>query len=191
MSNNKIPFGMKDGLLVSVSEVEKGLACGCICPACKRKLQANKGQKVAHYFSHDPTDDMQDCNSAFETVIHLMAKQILEEEKSAIFPELSVKVTKEDISGVVHKEVGIVEKQNLKEFSSVQLETKLGNIRPDIIAYQGYVPVLVEVAVTHFADKDKIKIIKDKSLPAIEIDLSNVSYKTTKEKRGQSRMALT
>jgi hypothetical protein len=184
-SNNKIPFGLKNGILVDVSEVESGLACGCVCPSCHRKLQANKGKIVSYYFSHDPSEDTRACESAFETAIHLMAKQILSEEGNAFFPELILRVTQSDANGVLHEEKGIVESESLKRFDRVELEKRLENIRPDIIAYQGGVPFLVEVAVTNFSDNEKIKLIRSKSISAIEIDLSKVSYTTTKEELKQ------
>ena len=31
-SSNKIPFGLRDGRMVEVSEVKSGLACRCVCP---------------------------------------------------------------------------------------------------------------------------------------------------------------
>lgn len=37
-----IPFGLKDGKYYDVSEVERGRACGCICPSCKQVLVAKK-----------------------------------------------------------------------------------------------------------------------------------------------------
>jgi hypothetical protein len=181
ISNNKIPFGLKNGNLVEVSEVESGLACGCVCPSCHRKLQANKGPIVSHYFSHDPLQGTQACESAFETAIHLMAKQILSEKGSAFFPELSIKLTQSDANGNVHEEKRLIEAKFLKKFDRVELEKRLGDIRPDIIAYQGGVPFLIEVAVTNFSGKGKIDLIRAKSLAAIEIDLSKVSYRTTKE----------
>ena len=33
-----------DGKLVHISEVEKGKACGCRCPACNEPLIARKGE---------------------------------------------------------------------------------------------------------------------------------------------------
>ncbi len=33
-----IPFGLKDGKYYDVSEVERGRACGCICPSCNHVL---------------------------------------------------------------------------------------------------------------------------------------------------------
>lgn len=181
VSNNKIPFGLKKGILVDVSEVDSGLGCGCVCPSCNRKLQANKGPKVSHYFSHDPSEDTKECKSAFETAIHLMSKQILSEEGIALFPELSVKVTQSDVNNISYDEKGLVEEESLKKFDLVKLEKRLDDIRPDIIAYQKTVPYLVEVAVTHFCDNEKIKKIRDKSIRAIEIDLSKVDYTITKE----------
>ena len=184
-SNNRIPFGLKNGTLVDVSEVDSGLACGCVCPSCHRRLQAKKGKKVSHYFSHDPSEGTKACKDAFETSIHLMAKQIISEEGCALFPELSIKVTQSDMSGNSHEEKGLVEEKSLKKFDQVMLEKRLDDIRPDIIAYQGTVPFLIEVAVTHFADSEKKKRIRAKTLHAIEIDLSKVNYTITKDELRQ------
>ncbi|MBU4485366.1 MAG: hypothetical protein KKD38_00420 [Candidatus Delongbacteria bacterium] len=45
----KLPFGMKDGKLVQVSDVEQGSKCGCICPACAQPLVARKGEINIHH----------------------------------------------------------------------------------------------------------------------------------------------
>jgi hypothetical protein len=184
-SNHQIPFGLKNGTMVGVSEVDSGLACDCVCPSCHRRLQAKKGQKVSHYFSHDPSEGTKACKAAFETSIHLMAKQIITEEGCALFPVLSIKVMQADISGNSHEEKGLVEEKSLKRFDRVIPEKGLDDIRPDIIAYQGTVPFLIEVAVTHFADSEKKKRIRAKSLHAIEIDLSKVNYTITKDELRQ------
>lgn len=181
ITNNKIPFGLKNGILVDVSEVDSGLDCGCVCPSCHRKLQANKGKKVSYYFSHDPSEDTKECKSAFETAIHLMSKQILSEEGAALFPILSINVTQSDANGISYEEKGLVEDKSFKKFELVELEKTLDDIRPDIIAYQNSIPFLIEVAVTHFSNSEKIKRIREKNIHAIEIDLSKVDYTTTKE----------
>lgn len=178
-SINKIPFGLKDGILVEVSKVASGRGCGCVCPACHRRLQANKGKIKAHHFSHDPDEDSSTCELAFETAIHLMAKQILAEQRGANFPELTITVMQSDANGKVHEEQGLVEGKAFKSFDRVELEKRLDNIRPDIIAYEGDKPFLIEIAVTNASDRGKINLIRGKSLAAIEIDLSNVSYETT------------
>jgi len=75
---------------MDVTAVDSGLACGCVCPSCHKKLQAKKGTKMAHHFSHDPSQDHEGCRSAFETAVHKMAKQILSEEGVFVVPSLSV-----------------------------------------------------------------------------------------------------
>lgn len=183
-SNNKIPFGLKDGVLHHISEVLSGLACGCVCPSCLVMLQANKGTrgKRVHYFSHDPSSNAVDCKKTFETSIHMMAKQILEKRKNTIFPMLEISMSMEDDNGVEHTEKIQVTEKTMKSFSRVELEKKLADIRPDIIAYtSSQIPILIEVAVTHFSDAQKKEKIRNLGLFAIEIDLSGISYFITEE----------
>lgn len=53
MQDAKIPFGEQDGALFRAFEVENGLACGCICPGCRKPLNAaNGGLKVIPHFRH-------------------------------------------------------------------------------------------------------------------------------------------
>ncbi|OWY39307.1 hypothetical protein CEK28_08810 [Xenophilus sp. AP218F] len=47
-----IPFGLKEDVLVEVNDVDQGLACGCVCPACRAPLVARKGQVNIHHFAH-------------------------------------------------------------------------------------------------------------------------------------------
>jgi hypothetical protein len=181
-SDVKIPFGLKDGVLVHVSDVMSGLKCGCICPACPRKLQANKGTKKTHYFSHDPLSNTDECKSAFETSIHLMAKQILAKHKNAIFPLLELSMSMKDCVDVLHTEKLEVTPKTKKDFINVVLEKRLEGIRPDIIAYtSSQVPILIEVAVTNFSDAEKKKIIRGLGLYAIEIDLSGINYQISED----------
>ncbi len=181
MSNNKIPFGLKDGIMVGISEVQSGLSCGCICPSCNKKLQAKKGKKVAHYFSHDPSKESVPCESALESSIHLMAKQILSEEMTAKFPRLEVKETQKDENGQSHEETGIVTDELSIYFNQVELENQLNDIRPDFIGYQNSTPYLIEIAVKHFSDAEKIEKIRAKNIHAIEVDISKIDYTITKE----------
>jgi hypothetical protein len=114
-----------------------------------------------------------------------MAKQILSEEGVAKFPELSVKVTQDDENGKTHEESGLVTYESLMKFSHVELEKRLEEIRPDIIAYKDSIPYLIEIAVTHFSDSKKVKRIRSKNIHAIEVDLSKVTYTITKEELKQ------
>jgi competence CoiA-like predicted nuclease len=62
----KLPYGLKDENLISIDEVESGLACDCFCPACKKQLIAKKGKVNVHHFAHYK---VKDCNGGIETAI--------------------------------------------------------------------------------------------------------------------------
>lgn len=55
----------------------------------------------------------------------------------------------------------------------VRAEKRTGDIVPDILAYSGGVPLLIEIRVTHDVDKAKAAKIRRLGISAIEIDLSS------------------
>lgn len=155
-------FALKDNKPVHISDVERGLACGCVCSACGYPLQARKGQKVKHYFAHHKGSE---CS--VETVIHHIAKQIIIESGDIYIPAATYTI--ENI--VNHDFPG-----QIIPLENIRAEKSMGNIRPDIIGYYRGKPLLIEIYVTHKSDDDKIRKIKEKCISAIEINLSNVSY---------------
>ena len=72
--HDEVPYGDKKGRLLTVAEVDSGLACDCVCPACKGLLVARKGRVRRHHFAHFEADP---CAYGKETAVHLMAKEIL------------------------------------------------------------------------------------------------------------------
>ena len=171
--SNKIPFGMKDGQMVGVDAVLSGLACECVCPACHGRLQARKGEIRVHYFAHD---QLSDCTSSLETSIHRMAKQIIEEEKRLMLPQLIVAARGVDPRGFKVEETEVVTEAKRQILTKVVLEQGLTDIRPDIVGHHNGKQILIEVCVTHPVGKAKKKKIRDRNLAAIEIDLSGVNY---------------
>lgn len=80
MSNNnkylKYALNAK-GELVHIDSVSNGNDCGCVCPACKKPLQAkNNGTHRTHHFAHQPGVD---CPTAYESSLHLLAKKKIQE----------------------------------------------------------------------------------------------------------------
>lgn len=77
-----IPFAFSNKLqkLVDVDEVESGLACNCVCPSCNMFLQARKGDKNEHHFSHHEAA-LNICAYSYWVSIRDMAKQIILEAK--------------------------------------------------------------------------------------------------------------
>lgn len=72
---HKLLFGYKNDELVHISEVARGLECGCMCPSCGHPLIARKGNKKIHHFAHY---NRAECKNAVETAMHIAAKNILE-----------------------------------------------------------------------------------------------------------------
>lgn len=164
----KPTFALKDNKPVHISEVERGLACRCVCSACGHPLQARKGPKVRPYFAHDKGSE---CS--VETVIHNMAKKIIMDTGEIYIPATTCEI----LNYVYYDMPGQV-----ISLSDVQEEYDMSNIRPDIIGYYNGKPLLIEVYVTHKIDDDKVLKIKDKGIAAIEINLSNIGYDTDLDK---------
>ena len=87
----RIPFGIdvNTGRLVDVFDVERGKACGCVCPSCHGGLVAKHGDINIWHFAHDPNADNKAdivCEYAFWTSVQLMASQILSEITSIMTP---------------------------------------------------------------------------------------------------------
>lgn len=167
--------------MLEVAEVASGLACSCVCPACNQPLLARKGKKNIHHFAHYSSDGAQSCTGALETSVHRMAKQIIDEDKSLLLPELIIERSAEDKFGITHSEEIGIEDSGTRVFERVDLERRLDEIRPDIIGYIDESPLLIEIAVTSFVGKEKKGLIQKLCLPAIEIDLHSADYATTKE----------
>lgn len=83
----KIPFGLlASGELVDVSEVERGLKCGCLCPDCRSPLVARQGEINIHHFAHYAAPG---CKEGLETSIKLAILQILNQAKQILLPPLT------------------------------------------------------------------------------------------------------
>ncbi len=170
-SRVKLPFGLQGDRLIHVSEAEAGLACGCICPACKERLVARKGAKVIHHFAHL---GRLICAHAFETGLHLAAKRILETHKKMRIPSVKLEFTSYKKPWTIHEECDI-------RFEHVSVESKLANVVPDVLIYAEGRPLAIEIAVTHFVDSLKLKRLSDLGLSTLEIDLAEFSRNPTLE----------
>ena len=58
--------------------------------------------------------------------------------------------------------------------SDVRLEQRLGNLTPDLIANYRGTELMVEIAVTHFIDDEKLAKIEKAGIATVEIDLSTL-----------------
>jgi len=77
-----IPFAWDSkGRWRDVSDVERGLKCGCVCPACRGPLVARKGDERIHHFAHH---DRRECRHALESSLFGMAVELLEAPGAAL-----------------------------------------------------------------------------------------------------------
>ncbi|MCX0445429.1 hypothetical protein [Aeromonas veronii] len=151
--------------IVSIEDVPSGKACRCTCIDCDEPLVAKKGQVNRHYFSHEPTsatDELnvnpRECHWGPETELHILAKEVLAEDRQLSLP------------------IGITNpKSELLTFETVQLEFPEGSRIPDVSAYVNGEKILIEIAVTHFCDEDKIADLKRINATCIELDFSKFS----------------
>ena len=207
----KHEFGIKNGKLIHISELEaeleRGKKCNCICPYCKRKLIANMGKVKRHYFSHYQLEC--DPYKAYESALHLLAKEILLEHRRIRVPSVYLVylisyylngvrdgyITVEkasDIKNIIERDkidqededdivLKAINEQNI-ELQEVTPETRIGDFVPDILAKGANgVYLAIEIAVTHFIDEEKEQKIKKAELATIEIDLSHLFKKDYEE----------
>jgi len=81
-----IPFArhIQSQKVVSIDEVDKGLACNCMCLCCQTPLVANKGTEKVHHFSHKAkeSNDESVCPISYERSVFWMVRQILQESNT-------------------------------------------------------------------------------------------------------------
>ncbi|PCI45491.1 MAG: hypothetical protein COB41_01325 [Proteobacteria bacterium] len=167
-----LTFAIQEGRIVHVDEVSRGDKCGCNCPACGGKLRANQGKIKRHYFSHQFEEN---CVQALESALHLAAKKVLSKAVKIKLPNLRVEVDACDSLGHTHRaSKKLVDARKNYKINNTIIEKSYGNIRADVMLDIEGKELLVEVAVTHFIDEEKLNRIKERNLSTIEIDLSNV-----------------
>jgi hypothetical protein len=169
----KIPFGERDGRLYSPMSVDQGLACKCTCPSCGERLVANQGTQKRPYFSHYQS---QACATGYETALHRMAKQIIEDAKEVYLPDHVVSISQvidEKRSGrenMLYEEV-FFEPHVAKLQDVVQEQSVTSARRPDLTAsLRNGETLYIEIQVTHAVDPSQTALLDN----LMEIDLSGL-----------------
>jgi len=158
-----LKYGMKilDNKIISIDDVESGLACNCKCPACGSPLIANKGIIKTHYFSHF---NAAECFKGGETALHFKAKEIFTLTNSLILPSL---VPQSNNSSYLLMNPTF-------NYTEAFIEKKIADFIPDICLVNGDVKLLIEIVVTHEIDASKDYKLKIEGIPVLVIDLSSL-----------------
>ncbi len=178
----KNPYGLKDGQLVTVDSVERGLACGCTCPKCGWRLEARKGEEKEHYFAHD---DGPDCGAGYQTAVHQLAKESLQEGK-LLLPSLAIYPSEKrthPLGRRVYRE--IVREDAWFVADEVSLEYKIGRAIPDIVFRVKERLLLIEIWVTHPINAKDLAKIMSLDIGAIQFNFSKMDGLVTKEELRQ------
>ena len=156
----------QDGRLVHVDDVPRGMACNCTCPECGAKLESRQGKKNQHHFAHD---NGADCGKARMTALHMLAQQIIQEEKKIRTPWFKGYCDEINKSKEIY-------------FESVSLEQRFKtteiNRRPDCVGIikkgDNQYELWIEIKVKHAIDEEKKKDIERLGAICMEIDLSRL-----------------
>lgn len=121
-----------------------------------------------------------------ETLLHLKAKEILEQEKRICLPDLVVRADALLPSGeAVHLNSTLA--GQVVRLESVVLEKPMGQIRPDVCALtieDGPWPaqqLLVEITVSNTIGRERLERIQAKGIATLEIDISRMGGTVTFE----------
>ena len=165
-----------DGRLLHVAEVPSGLACGCTCPGCGARLVARKGQEKVHHFAHHVTAA---CRAAWETTLHLLAKEALVASREILLPEVVAEVRdlREDLFPATVFHFDTAEDEVVMAAGDGEGRT----IIPDTLVRRGDRLLLVEFAVTHFCPPEKVAELRRRGLATVEVDLSGIPRHASRE----------
>lgn len=160
-----LSFALLNDKLIHVDDVSNGLSCGCVCPQCGEDLVAkNNGKIKEHHFAHYSGSE---CEHGYETMLHLLAKEVIDNNKKVLLPKLNASINC-DVTDIK------ISEEELKKFNKVVLEKRISDIVPDVIVYdENNEPLIIEIKVTHGIDDFKLEKIKRIGISTLEIDLSN------------------
>lgn len=164
---NNTAYAFKHNQLVHISNVTRGLRCGCYCVSCGLPLVAKKGQINAHHFAHIASSN---CQSAAETTLHLLSKEIFKELNNIVLPQYYLRKKKVIKTGLIEHEELVVKGGDVS-ITNVFIEKPQNGFTPDITLICNSKILFVEIAVTHTVDKKKMRCIRKADIPLIEIRL--------------------
>ncbi|MBW3139563.1 hypothetical protein KUV56_08550 [Ferrimonas balearica] len=171
----ELQYGLKDGVLVHIGEVDSGLACNCHCPHCQSALIARKGDIRAHHFAHHSSTD---CGAGPETALHMMAKEVIDSKRQLMLPAQSLTLKDDRLPNLTL--VRFTAPQ-VTELSSVEIESATSDYRPDLsVVTQEGEPLDIEIKVTHEVDDLKVSKVQSLRRTMIEIDLSSLPRDSSK-----------
>ncbi|MEZ9303139.1 competence protein CoiA family protein [Vibrio breoganii] len=143
-----------NGVIVNIHEVANGRSCNCFCVTCNQPVVAKQGALNAWSFAHDSNVA---CKWSGETELHLLAKEVIRDEKKIRFRHVTLDNQEHYIE---------------VEFIEVREEEFDGLYRPDLLGITAHGErFCIEVCVSHKCDEDKVRFYRERRENLIEINL--------------------
>jgi hypothetical protein len=167
-----VPFALhkRSGFVVAPGEVQRGLACDCICPACEGELVARQGAVMPWHFAHL---SKRECLDGWNLAIAAFAKQLVM-RGIAIEPlPLLVEVAARDAFGHLHRQK-ILARTSLKlEIEASQVPGEVGH-RSELHVVTTDGAVVLEFSGTGGVDEKRLADLSRMGLPVLLVDLSGL-----------------
>ncbi len=163
-----IPLGERDGQLYRAYEVENGLGCGCVCPACRKPLvAANQGEKRLPYFRHA---ELEQCGQGRSEGIRRAAVQLIARRKEILLPGFSDTVVMSGRSGQV-RSADVAFAPLCVQVEQVERFVDLGDLRAHaLLTLQGR-ELVVRILCSARQEHERRRRLQAMELSSIEVDL--------------------
>ncbi|MCY1356423.1 hypothetical protein D9M69_428760 [compost metagenome] len=169
---NKIPFGERNGVLHRAHEVDNGLRCGCICPGCKRPLNAaNQGEKVAPYFRHAQAEE---CTSGFKEGVRRAAVALIVEKRRMSLPGFADRAMVIPVRGASLVSDVQFNAMDVTADTVVRF-VDFGDLLAHAVLHCADRQLLVRIRVSPRAEHERYRRLRALDHSSIEIDLSRLS----------------
>lgn len=154
-----------DGRTVHISEVERGAACGCVCPGCSRPLIARKGTEVGHHFAHA---DGEECKHGYRNSLYCALRRAAEELGKIRLPAYEKNRTLVSEGGGLH----VLMHESVTPIDRLDFTRKGGDVITGLLIYRGKRQLIIRL-LTDFGEntRDQAKL-KAVGISVLEIDLT-------------------
>lgn len=158
-NESEIPYALNAaGRMVHVDSVPNGKECNCRCPKCNQPMMAKQGEKRKHHFAHMgeySTHSPHECRGYYEAMMHLLSKQIINEEKQLMLPAYEDVVPPQKI---VFETVEVEERKDSKDLQPDLVGETLDGRR-----------IHIEICYSHKVPETKRQKLRERKIECLEI----------------------
>lgn len=192
----RVPFGLRGDRVWAPAEVQRGKACGCVCPGCGAPLaaKAQTSRRRRAHFAHLVDTG---CQTGAETGIHMRAKQLILERKELLLPgwygdlvDMPNPPRMVGVDGVVYEGRRVDYPQAQKQLRDLEAERWFGDYKPDVYGFDDEGELLIEIRVSHAVDERKAARVQAHGRRMMEIDLSHLDRDVSHDVAAFERAAI-